>query len=158
MVMRVSDALVDGAVIIGPAWVSFEETVTQLVHRLVSLGRLPNDLAADAVGRIREREAMSGTAMVDIGVSIPHARLDGIDRLVAAMAVSPGAVYQVADGLPISIVVLVLSSPALAGEHLSFLSDVSLLLQSVRNRERLRNAGAADDVLNVVRTNEMGRA
>jgi PTS system nitrogen regulatory IIA component len=158
MVIHVSDALADGAVIVGPAWGSFEETVTQLVDRLVSLGRLPRTLAAAAVRRICEREAIAGTAMVDIGVSIPHARLDGVDHLVAAMAVSRRAVYQVADGLPISIVVLVLSSPALSGEHLHFLSQLSLILQSVRTRERLRNAAAPEEVLRLVRHSEVGRA
>jgi mannitol/fructose-specific phosphotransferase system IIA component (Ntr-type) len=158
MVVRVSDTLVDGTVIVGAAWGTFEATIAQMVDRLVSSGRLAPTLAAEAVRRIREREAIAGTAMVDIGVSIPHARLEGVDRLVAAMAVSPGAVYQVADGLPISIVVLVLSSPHLTGEHLNFLSEASMILQSVRTRDRLRHASAPAEVLRVVRASEGGRA
>ena len=154
----VSDALDDGAVVVGPAWGTFEETIVQLVDRLVSSGKLPRALAAEAVRRLQEREAIAGTAMVDIGVSIPHARVDGVDRIIAAIAVSRFAVYQVADGLPISVVVLVLSSPTLTGEHLTFLSEVSLLLQSIRTRERLRSAIGAEDVLSVVRDSELGRA
>jgi mannitol/fructose-specific phosphotransferase system IIA component (Ntr-type) len=155
--MRVSDALVGSAVIVQPAWRTFDDAIAGLVDRLVASARLPEELASVAVARIREREAMASTAMVDIGVSIPHARLDGITAVVAAIAVSPHAVYQVADGLPISIVALALSSPSVSGEHLNFLSSLSLLLQSARIRERLRNAATPDDVLRLIRANEQAR-
>jgi PTS system nitrogen regulatory IIA component len=156
--MRVSEIIADGAVVVRPEWKTFDETVARMVHSLVRGGCLPAALAGDAVRGIFEREAIAGTAMVDIGVSIPHARLEGVDGIVAAMAVAPDAVYQVADGLPISIVVLVLSSPARSGEYLNFLSGVSMLLQSARNRERLRHATTVDEVLSVVRDSEFGRA
>ncbi|HVO24925.1 MAG TPA: PTS sugar transporter subunit IIA [Candidatus Margulisiibacteriota bacterium] len=155
--MQVSDALVSGAIIVEPGWQTFEDAIAGLVNRLVASARLPQGLAATAVARVHEREAMASTAMVDIGVSIPHARLDGINGVVAAIAVSPHAVYHVADGLPISIVALVLSSPSLSGEHLNFLSSLSLLLQSARIRERLRNAATPDDVLRLIRANEQAR-
>jgi mannitol/fructose-specific phosphotransferase system IIA component (Ntr-type) len=154
MAMRVSEALAAGGVMVRPEWGSFAATVSGLVERLVSSGRLPGQLAGEAVRRIQEREAVASTAMVDIGVSIPHARLDGIDGIVAAMAVSPRAVYQVGDGLPISIVVLVLSSPTLVGEHLNFLASLSMLLQSARFRQRVRNAATAEEVQQLVRSNE----
>ena len=152
--MRVSEALAAGGVMVRPEWGSFAATVSGLVERLVSSGRLPGQLAGEAVRRIQQREAVASTAMVDIGVSIPHARLDGIDGIVAAMAVSPRAVYQVGDGLPISIVVLVLSSPTLVGEHLNFLASLSMLLQSARFRQRVRNAATAEEVQQLVRSNE----
>jgi mannitol/fructose-specific phosphotransferase system IIA component (Ntr-type) len=154
---RVSDALVAGTVMVRPAWNSFEEAVNGLVEHLVTWRRLPPDLAAGAVRSICEREAISSTAMVEIGVSIPHARLDGVAGIVAAMAVSPLGVYEVADGLAISIVTLVLSSPTLVGEHLNFLSSVSMLLQSARVRDALRNAGSVDEVLRLVRQNDGAR-
>ena len=154
MAIRVSEALAAGGVMVRPEWDSFAATVSGLVERLVSSGRLPGQLAGEAVRRIQEREAVASTAMVDIGVSIPHARLDGIDGIVAAMAVSPRAVYQVGDGLPISIVVLVLSSPTLVGEHLNFLASLSMLLQSERFRQRVRNAETAEEVQQLVRSNE----
>lgn len=155
--MRVSDALASRAIIVQPTWETFDDAVAGLVDRLVTTGGLPRQLAAVAVTRIHEREAMASTAMVDIGVSIPHARLEGITGVVAAIAVSPQAVYHVADGLPISIVALVLSSPSLTGEHLTFLSALSILLQSSRLRERLRNAATPEDVLRLIHANEQVR-
>src|SRR5512135_160720 len=155
--MRVSDALVSSAVVVRPAWETLDDTIAGLMELLVGSARLPRTLVQVAVARIREREAVASTAMVDIGVSIPHARLDGIDGVIAAIAVSPRAVYHVADGLPISIVALVLSSPSLSGEHLNFLSALSMLLQSARFRERLRNAATPDDVRRLIRANEQAR-
>lgn len=154
MAIRVSEAVAEDSVIIRPEWDDFGATVSGLVDRLVAAGRLPSHLAAEAVRRIHEREAMASTAMVDIGVSIPHARLEGIDGIIAAMAVAPDAVYQVGNGLPISIIVLVLSSPALVGEHLTFLASLSMLLQSGRFRERVGNAATAEEVQRLICMNE----
>jgi mannitol/fructose-specific phosphotransferase system IIA component (Ntr-type) len=141
--MHVSNALAVEAIIVRPTWRSFEETITGLVDRLVVAGRLPQALAARAVQRICEREAAASTAMVDIGVSIPHARLDGVAGIVG-------------DHLPISIVALVLSAPNLTGEHLNFLSALSLLLQSSRVREALRAATTPATVLRLVQSSEQG--
>lgn len=157
MVIRVSDTLV-GEPIIRPAWRSLDDAIAGLVEQVVAGDRLPATLAAQAVQRIREREVMASTAMVDIGISIPHARLAGIDGVAAAIAVSPTAVYQLADGLPISIVVLVLSSPSLTGEHLNFLSTLSMLLQSAHIREQLRNASSPQAVLRLIRESEPSRS
>jgi len=155
--MRVSDALVAGGVMLRPAWGSFEATIAGMVRQLVSCGKLPSHLAELAVGQVCEREIMASTAMVDIGVSIPHARLEGVDGIVAALALSPQAVYPAGDGLPIGIVALVLSSPALTGEHLTFLSALSMLLQSAQTRNRLRNASTVDDVLQLIHGEEHPR-
>jgi mannitol/fructose-specific phosphotransferase system IIA component (Ntr-type) len=157
MAMRVSDILTTDAIVVRPQWTTFDDAVDGLVDRLVAARCLPSQLSAEAVQRIREREAVASTAMVNIGVSIPHARLDGIRGIIAALAVSPRAVYQVAAGLPIPLVALVLSSPALSGEHLNFLSALSLLLQSTRIREQLRNATSAAEVLDIIRTYEQAR-
>ncbi len=153
--MRITDALADRAIVVHAAWDTFEATVSGLVNRLVAVGVLAPSLAEPAVQRISEREAIASTAMVDIGVSIPHARLDGITGIIAALAVSPRAVYHVADGLPISIVALVLSSPQLTGEHLTFLSAASMLLQSERIRRQLRNAAGPDEALRIIRNSEV---
>jgi len=110
MAVGVSEALAFDGMIVDKAWRTVDETVAALVHHLVVGGRLPPALEAAAVAGILSREALASTAMVDIGVSIPHARLEGVDGILGVLAVSRHAVYQVTDGLPISIVALVLSS------------------------------------------------
>ncbi len=157
MVIRVSDALAVDSIVVRTTSGSFAHTITALVNLLVAAGRLPACQAEEAVRRVFAREATDTTAMVDIGVSIPHARLEGIPGIAAALAVSPQAVYQVTDGLPISIVALVLSSPEESGKHLSLLSQLSMLLQSPRMRQRLRNAASAEELSQLIRQAERGR-
>lgn len=154
MNIRVSEALGTGSIMVRPGWDDFGETVNGLVERLVAAGRLPGVLAAEAVRLIQERESMASTAMVDIGVSIPHARLEGISGILCGMAVSPQAVYYAGNSLPISIVVLVLSSPALVGEHLTFLASLSMLLQSARFRQSVRDAPTPEHVEHLIRSSE----
>ena len=158
MVIRVSDALPAGSIAVQTASSSFENIVTSLVGRLVATGQVAAHTAEDAARRVFAREAMATTAMVDIGVSIPHARVQGVTGIVAALAVSPRAVYEVGAALPISIVVLVLSSPDLSGEHLNFLSALSMLLQSARLREQMRNARDADELFRLIVDDERGRS
>lgn len=149
--MRLSDGLAASTFLIGPKWTTFDEMVSGMINGLVEAGRLPEQLRAETVRHVREREVIAGTAMVDIGVSIPHARVEGIDGVISAVAVSPDAVYYVTDGLPISIVVLVLSSPSLSGEHLNFLAALSLLLQSEATRAALRKADCIEQFVALVR-------
>jgi mannitol/fructose-specific phosphotransferase system IIA component (Ntr-type) len=154
MLTRVSEALARGAVLLEPSCASFEQTIEILVDTLSNSGRLPAGLAPRAVRQVQEREAISSTAMVEISVSIPHTRMEGLDQITAAIAVSPRGVYEVTDGLPISIVVLVLTPNDLVSEHLEFLSRLSLLLQSAQLRRQLQYAGTPDELLGAIRENE----
>ena len=156
MVARVSEVLEVGAVVVRPPWRNFEEAVRGLVHELVVGGHFPEDMEEHATRAVIEREAMASTALVEIGVSIPHARLAGVNGVVAALAVSPTAVYYAhaeAD-VPITVMALVISSPALTGEHLNFLSSLSMLLQSATTRHALQHAATAAEVIEYLREQE----
>jgi len=152
--MRVSDTLRPDAIVAGASWPDIAGTVDGLVQRLVANGSVPTALAPAAVNSIVERERVASTAMVDIGVSIPHSRLEGLARLVSALAVSPRGVYGASAGTPISIVFLVLSPPSLSGEHLNFLSALSMLLHSSAVRRGLQEAASADEALALIRAHE----
>jgi len=125
---------------VGRTFASFDDAMSALVDRLVDQGCLPPELREEAVLAVCEREAISSTAIVEIGVSIPHARLAGVSGVVAAMSVSSSAVYYAMAGVPITIVVVVLSPPELAGDHLNMLAGLSLILQSEEVRRSLRAA------------------
>jgi mannitol/fructose-specific phosphotransferase system IIA component (Ntr-type) len=138
--MHLSEVLSAGGVVLRPPWRTFDDAVTGLVDMLVRNQQLPAALAPTAVRAVCERERESSTAIVEIGVSIPHARIDGVNRLVAAMAGGPPAVYYHMARVPITVIALVLSPPDHAAEHLNFLSALSVLLQSESLRRRFVNA------------------
>jgi mannitol/fructose-specific phosphotransferase system IIA component (Ntr-type) len=152
--MRVSESLQPAAIVTGATWPDFKSVVEALVARLVESGGVPAPLASAAVSAICERERVASTAMVDIGVSIPHSRLEGLGPLVSSLAVAPKGVYGVGAGTPISIVFLVLSPPSLAGEHLNFLSALSMLLHSSAIRRGLQVAASAEEALGFIRAHE----
>lgn len=154
MATRLSDALVAEAVQLRASWPSFAATVRGLVVGLADAGRIPADHIDEAVQLLCERESISSTAIVEISVSIPHARFPAIDGIVAALATSSNGVYQHGQGLPISIVVLVLTSPKLTTEHLGFLASLSMLLQSERIRESIKKAVSPTQVLALIAEHE----
>jgi mannitol/fructose-specific phosphotransferase system IIA component (Ntr-type) len=114
--------------------------VDALVGILVERGRIPAALRQAAVRAVYERESMASTAIVEIGVSVPHARVSGVQGVVGAIAASPTAVYYAMASVPISIVALILSGPDRAAEHLNVLASLSMLLQSDAVRRKLREA------------------
>jgi mannitol/fructose-specific phosphotransferase system IIA component (Ntr-type) len=148
--VRAADLIASGGIVLRPVYGSFEDTVGGLVDILIANRCLPGALREPAARAVVEREVTQSTAIVEIGVAVPHARLAGVDGVVAAMAVSPTAVYYAMTGVPISIVVVVLSAPDLVGDHLDTLASISLLLQSAdirRNLEHASDSGAAERIL-----------
>lgn len=149
--MSADAVIARGGVLLQRRCTTFEEAVGALVDLLVDNGCLPSELRARAIRAVCEREEMASTAIVEIGVSVPHARLEGVAGVVAALAAAPQALYYAMTGVPISIMVLVFSAPELVGEHLDTLAGVSLLLQSATVRRRLQQADDASIVLGILR-------
>ncbi len=140
-----------GGVLVHPPCTTFQDAVGALVDVLVDNGRLPHSLRHRAVRAICDREEMASTAIVEIGVSVPHARIEGVSGVVAALAAAPRALYYAMAGVPISIMVLVCSAPELVGEHLNTLAGVSLLLQSTTVRRALQHAPDAAAAIRALR-------
>lgn len=157
MIVRLSDALSPDTVLLRSSWDGLEAMIGGVVDSLAEARRLPRERVPEAVRILCERETISSNAMVEIGVCIPHARFAGTNSIVAALAACPGGVYQHGHGLPIEIVVLVLTSPALINEHLSFLASLSELLQSERTRAAIVRASSPQQVLALIAEQERER-
>jgi mannitol/fructose-specific phosphotransferase system IIA component (Ntr-type) len=149
--MRTVEVIERGGILLRPLCRTFEDSVGALVDALIANQRLPAALRERAVRSVCEREAMASTAIVEIGVSVPHARLDGVAGVVAALAAAPSALYYAMTGVPISIMVLVFSAPELVGEHLDTLAGISMLLQSAALRRGLEHAIDAPAALRILR-------
>ncbi len=150
-VRAVVDIIAAGGVQVSPRYDDFPQVVEGLVDTLIAHDQVGEDVRQSAVRAVCEREGLSSTVMVEIGVSIPHARVDGVEGVVGALAVSHNGVYQAIAQVPIRIVCLVLSSPDLAGDHLNVLAGLSLLLQSQNVRDRLTRADDSSVVIETLR-------
>ena len=94
----------------------------------------------DVVAAAVERERLGSTG-VGNGVALPHARIAGIDRVVAGFArLSEPMDFDSVDGRPVDLVVFLLAPDDAAGAHLRALARVSRQLRREDNRSRLRTA------------------
>lgn len=108
-------------------------------------------LDAGAITRVfEEREALASTG-VGSGVAIPHGRLPGVERLVAAVGVVPrGVDFDAVDGRPAHILVAVLGPEKHTGDHLKALARFSRLLRDEGVRARILAAESAAEAYEII--------
>lgn len=122
---------------ISPGWHGFRETVRGLVRLAVGAKRIGSNHEEEAVRAVLAREAEGSTAMPEIGVGVPHARLAGLDETVVALAASPTGLYEPVPTVVVRIVGLVLSPPDATDTHLHTLAGIATLLRSPALRDAL---------------------
>ena len=86
---------------------------------------------------VLEREEKMSTGMQN-GVAIPHGKTDSVKGLVAAVGLNKAGVdFDSMDGLPSTIFIMTVSPARRTGPHMQFLAEVSRLLGSSSEREKL---------------------
>jgi len=150
--MRITDLLTEELVLPALDARGSDEVIETLAMRVAAQHR---DIERDRlVQALRERERQVTTALGD-GVAIPHARLAGLDRTVAAFARSrTGIQWESVDGKPTYLVFLLAGPADLPGAYLKVLAGVSRLLSDERCRARLMEAENEAELLFVLRDEE----
>ena len=98
----------------------------------------------EVLERLEERERLGSTGF-GRGVAIPHARLSGISRPVAALLkLRHPADFAAADGLPVDLVFGLLSPENSGATHLHALAAISRLMRDERVHEALSDAPDAE--------------
>jgi PTS system nitrogen regulatory IIA component len=93
---------------------------------------------------LMEREGLGATG-VGYGVAIPHAHVEGLDRMRGIFArIVPPVDFNAIDDEPVDLVFALLSPPSSGSEHLRALARVARALRSAELRGQLRQAGGAD--------------
>jgi nitrogen PTS system EIIA component len=110
----------------------------ELADRFASVYGLDRDMVCD---RLQEREALGSTGF-GRGVAIPHARVAGLKRPVAAFLRIGGPVdFDAADGHPVDIVFGLLSPESAGVAHLHALAAISRMMRDEGVHEALSAAG-----------------
>lgn len=103
------------------------------------------DCAEEAAGKIAEREEDFSTG-IGYGIAIPHARIDGIDRLYMVAARSAeGIEFDSIDGLAVTLIFMLFSPTSSPAEHTEVLSALSRMLSYEEVRRRLSQADTAEE-------------
>ncbi len=112
------------------------------------------DAAAQALGlqsekileALMEREALGSTGL-GYGVAVPHARVEGVERVCGIFVrLDAPVAYEALDDRPVDLLFALLAPPAAGAEHLRALAVVSRAMRSPELRERLRQAQTIDGV------------
>ena len=100
--------------------------------------------AALVLERIEEREKLGSTGF-GRGVAIPHARLSGLSRPVAAFFRLKAPVgFDSADAMPVDLVFGLLSPEQAGAAHLHALAAISRMMRDERMHEALSEAPGSE--------------
>ncbi|GGC04266.1 PTS lactose transporter subunit IIC [Novosphingobium endophyticum] len=109
-----------------------------IMGELASLFAKVYDLDRDAVlERMVEREELGSTGF-GRRIAIPHARIEGLKRPVAAfMRLEAPVEFDSADGMPVDLVFGLLSPEGAGAAHLHALAAISRMMRDERMHEEL---------------------
>ncbi len=129
-----------------------EAVITELVDLLDASGALQNrDVALDAV-LTRERIQSTGTGA---GIAIPHGKCKAVKEVVMAIGIAHKPIeFDSIDGEPVKILFLLVSPADQTGPHIQALAGISKLMLNEHIRHKLEQADSADDVYELLNTQE----
>jgi len=126
------------------------------IEEMIALMDLSVDLAdAEAILRqVLDREAIQTTGL-GRGVAIPHGRSDNITGVTAALGISrSGLDFESIDGLPVSLVFLILSSEDAVPAYMSVLSRTARIFGKEEMRQKAMAAVSAEKIIHLIRQQE----
>ena len=133
-----------------------DEVLAELALRLAHEGAVRDP--AELVRRLVERERLGCTGLGG-GIAIPHCKLRDIGEVVVAVASTGRPIdFGAADGLPVTLIFLVVSPADAAAPHLQALARISRLLRVPGLVEGLRAARSSLELFGALQGAETGLA
>lgn len=95
---------------------------------------------------ILERENLGSTGYGD-GVAFPHARINGLNKVIAVFArLNKGVDYDSLDNHPVDLIGFLLSPEKSGEDHLQSLAVMSRVLKDVDTCRKIREAKTAHEI------------
>jgi nitrogen PTS system EIIA component len=142
-IMKLQDFLPSGNIVVGVQAGSKD----QLLRLLAEIASKKCGLAAGDVSKgLLERERLGSTGIGD-GIAIPHARFDGLEEPLCLCAKLAKPVdFDAMDGLPVDVVILLLSPAGAGRDGLNMLSCVARKFRDDQILPAISQAASADEV------------
>ncbi len=118
------------------------QAIERLVRHLAARGQIREEVAPAILQQVLARERSMSTGM-ERGIAIPHAAVEGIDRVAACMGVvtrPEGLEFESIDGRPARLVVLLAIPRAQKLLHIRTLAELARVLSVDSVREALLGA------------------
>lgn len=132
------------------------EAIRELMQHLDQTQAVPDELLAELLDKVLARERSMSTGM-EHGIALPHAAVDGLESVVAALGVvdrEGGLVFESIDGQPTQLVVLLLIPKAQKLLHIRTLADVARVLGKESVRQALLTAQTGDEAHHAIAEGE----
>jgi len=132
------------------------DAIEELIDLLAARGAIA---APEAVlEAVLQRESAQSTG-IGHGLALPHGKCAHGTKPVMAIGRCPaGLDFDSADGLPVDLIVLMVSPADQIAQHIQALARVSRFLSFDTFRRDLRKAATADEIYEVVRRKEQEAA
>ena len=126
--------------------------IRELVQVLAEAQLIEDDSTESIIKSIIARERTRGTTGFGKGVAAPHAKIDGLSRVVAAIGRSTQGIDFVSlDGEPVYGVFLILSPSNEPEQHLRAMDLIFRHLQQERFRKFLRQSDDAERIYDLLK-------
>jgi PTS system nitrogen regulatory IIA component len=125
----------DNVILDLPSCSSKRQVLRELARRATAAAGIEEEGLLDA---LTERERL-GTTGIGHGIAIPHARLDGLDRLVGMFVRLDHPVdFEALDDQPSDLIFLLLAPTSSEADSLKALARISRMVRDPALRQRLR--------------------
>jgi mannitol/fructose-specific phosphotransferase system IIA component (Ntr-type) len=148
--MKLSDIMVEGAIVPELKARTRDEAITELVESLAASGAIPKKSTADVVKAVLARESQATTG-IGKGVALPHAKLAGIKKPVGTIGRSSAGIdFAALDAKLVYSVILLLSSPENPDEHLQAMEAIFKHVQRDMFRKFLRQSETREAIVELI--------
>lgn len=148
--MKIMDFLSKKAIVMDIKSAKKEDAIEELADALINAGDIDKTHRDKLIDALMTREQLGSTA-IGQGVAIPHAKTEGVVKLVAAFGLSKkGVNFDSLDGEPAYIFFLLVAPQDSAGPHLKALARISRLLKDKYFRDNLRACAEEKAVIDII--------
>ena len=141
--MTIGDLLDPGAVALRAGAPGKRQALSLVADVAARVLGVDADMALEG---LMEREA-AGSTGVGEGVALPHARIDGLDRMRAVVVrLDTPVAFDALDDKPVDLLVALFAPRDASALHLRALARVARLLRQPETRSALRQARSSDAI------------
>jgi len=149
--MKLSDIIIGDAIVPSLANKTRDAVIEELVESLAEAGAVSKQKVKEITKAILAREAQATTG-IGKGVALPHAKLKGIKKPIAAIGCSSeGIDFASLDSKPVYSVILLLSSPDNPDEHLQAMETIFKHVQRDIFRKFLRQSESREAIIDLIK-------
>ncbi len=155
--MKLSDIMVNDAIIPELKATTRDEAITELIDALCESGAVPAGIAPKIRKAVLARESQATTG-IGKGIALPHAKLKDIKRPIGTIGRSSvGIDFSALDSKPVFSIILLLSSPDNPDEHLQAMEAIFRHVQRDIFRKFLRQSETKEAVIDLIQeADELG--